>query len=688
VSDIRQQLLAAFELEHRDHLEAIRRALTSPAQADVREMFRRVHSLKGAARAVDLPQVEALAHELEELLAGPLESGAALDEDAVDRLHQGLDLIEAAAAPKPAHAASDERAVEYLRVDADLVGRIGAAVHQISSEAQGLPASAARLRAFTADLRRLSQAWSELRAPATSKAREFEQALKSLTARASELTQRQAYGSWALEQSLASARREVEAVALVPAEDVFGDLGRMVRDVARERGMAVDVDVSGLAIRAERRVLQALRDPLIHMLRNALGHGAESPQARQAAGKPERMRIELSLRTNGGLLEITVADDGAGPDLARLEAAAIAKRLLPARTDDQQAPAPEELLALAFSPGLSAATAVDELSGRGMGLSAAQSQIRGVGGAVRLARRAPHGTIVEITAPLSAARQALVIAEAGPATYALPSFAVARLLRLPLHEVGSLEGAAVIRLKAGDADLIIPLATLSALAGQSTREIPSSGGYVQVILMARGNRRLALAVDGVRDAGDSVVEALSPVGMDGFLTLGATLVDDDLAIPVLNPDALLDRWLADERRLAVTALATVSSEAPSRPRSQTVLVVDDSITTRTLEKSILEAQGYRVLVAVDGLEALGLLRSGEAVVDLVLADVEMPRMDGFGLLQVIKSDPSLGELPVILMTSKDDPADVQRGMELGADAYLTKQKFDQRELLATIGRVL
>lgn len=685
--DIRQQLLAAFELEHRDHVEAIRRALKAPGQADIREMFRRAHSLKGAARAVDLPEVESLAHELEELLAGPLESGARLDAETIDRLQRGLDRIEAAAAPRPAAISPDQAPIEYLRVDADLIGRISEAVHQISSEVQGLPASAERLRALSGDLRRLSQAWSAMNVPATAKTREFERALKGLAALTGELTQRQVYGLWALEQSLTAARREVESVALVPAEDIFGDLGRMVRDLARERDLAVDVDVSGLEIRAERRVLQALRDPLIHMLRNALSHGAEPPQARAVAGKPERMRIELSLRASGGLLEITVADDGAGPDLARLEAAAITKGLLPRRAAEDVAPAPEELLALAFAPGLSAAASVDELSGRGMGLSAAQSQIRAIGGAVRLARRAPYGAIVEITAPLSAARQALVIAEAGGATYALPSFAVTRLLRVATREIGAIEGAPIVRLPAGDADLAIPLATLASLAGRSGREIPASAeGHVHVVLIARGNRHLALAVDAVRDAGESVVEALSPIGMDGYLTLGATLVEDDVAIPVLNPDALLDRWLADERRFSVSALATTAEPATAGRR--TVLVVDDSITTRTLEKSILEAQGYRVLVAVDGLEALGLLRSGEAVIDLVLADVEMPRMDGFGLLQVMKADPSLSDLPVILMTSKDDPHDVRRGMELGADAYLTKQKFDQRELLATIGRVL
>jgi two-component system chemotaxis sensor kinase CheA len=154
---------------------------------------------------------------------------------------------------------------------------------------------------------------------------------------------------------------------------------------------------------------------------------------------------------------------------------------------------------------------------------------------------------------------------------------------------------------------------------------------------------------------------------------------------VLSPERLIDHWVRNESRLAAAGLG-LATEAEQQAR--TILVVDDSITTRTLEKSILEAQGYQVLLSVDGIDALNVLRSGEAIIDLVIADVEMPRMDGFSLLQAIKTDPRLSALPVILMTSRADPEDVRKGLDLGASAYITKQKFDQRELLATIGQVL
>ena len=208
-----------------------------------------------------------------------------------------------------------------------------------------------------------------------------------------------------------------------------------------------------------------------------------------------------------------------------------------------------------------------------------------------------------------------------------------------------------------------------------------------MILIHRGERHLLLAVDEITDVRELTVQDLDDRRLAPGLTLGATILDEDRPLLVLNPEALIDRWLRNARRLSASALGLAAPEAVAR-QVRTVLVVDDSITTRTLEKSILEAQGYRVILAVDGVDALNTLRSSEALIDLVVADIEMPRMDGFSLLQAIKADAGLARLPVILMTSRNDEADVRRGLDLGAEAYITKQKFDQRELLATIGRIL
>ncbi|WP_091737338.1 hybrid sensor histidine kinase/response regulator [Phenylobacterium immobile] len=705
MADIRAQLRAAFEVEHREHLEAIRRALGEPGSADLREIFRRAHSLKGAARAVDMPVVESLAHELEERLSGFVDSGAssaeALSPAIVRLLHDGLDAIEAEVAgvsplPGESEPAGDEddddgpreadRPHEYLRIESEAVLDLSRAMQQLSGDLQGRDTELSALRRLRADLRRIAPAGRAVQRRGAQRI-DLDQALRTLERELSGLIQNHVRASWALERSATDLREGIEQVSFAEAESHFGDLGRMIRDLARDQGVEVDVRVEGLDTRAERRVLQALRDPVIHLLRNALSHGAESAATRRAAGKPEALHIRLSITAQAGQLIVRIRDDGPGPDIARIRAAAEARGLFGDRAPDTAPPTPEEVLSAAFEPGVSASEAVDRLSGRGMGLSVVQEAVRKLGGSVRLERRRPVGARVVLSAPLSTARHSIVLVEADGAAYGLPSHGVRRLLRLSADRVETVGGAPAVRLQEDEIEVIAPLAPLSALLGGAT-EIHALGGHISALLLARGDRRLALAIDHAHDVREIVVRTVDGLGLDRGLALGAAVLEDEAATIILNPDGLMDAWLRRERAQAGAGIGLVAQTSTSDAHVRTVLVVDDSFTTRTLEKSILEAQGYRVLLAVDGVDALGALRSGEAIVDLVVADIEMPKMDGFSLLQAIKADAGLAAIPVILMTSRNDPEDIRRGMDLGAEAYITKQKFDQRELLATIGRVL
>jgi two-component system chemotaxis sensor kinase CheA len=690
VEDIRAQLLAAFEVEHRDHLEAIRRALEAPARADLREIFRRAHSLKGAARAVDLPRVEALAHELEAVLAEAMEGRLELAGDTLVRIRGLLDLIESEAAPHPGPPAAGEagaeagaRGHELVRVDAEVIERLARASRELTGAVQAQSAVPDRLAALAEGVRRLA-AGARGRRERTAD-RDLLHGLTALAQSLTALAAQQSRTEWSLQQAAARVREEVETIALAPAESVLGDLGRMVRGLAEDAGVAADVRVSGLGAHAERRVLQALRDPLIHLLRNAVSHGGETAAERRAAGKPEPLLIGLELSSAGGRLLVRVYDDGRGPQLERIAAAARERGVLP--DDFRLAEAsPEEVLALAFEPGVSSAEAVDQIAGRGMGLSIVAEAVRALGGSVTLAARRPHGAEVRLSAPISTARQLLVVVEASGDVFALPAFAVRRTLRIPAEEVEWVEDAPTVRIEMGESYVLAPMISLDRLLGRSPP--PAAGGFTHALLLARGERRLALVVDAVRDVSELVLETLEPRGVDAALAVGAVRLEDDVPAAVLNPDALFDHWLRNQRRLAASGVGLATRAPAAAPRKRSILVVDDSITTRTLEKSILEAQGYRVLLAVDGVDALQTLRAGDAMVDLIVADVEMPRMDGFSLLQAIKADAALAQLPVILMTSRNDPQDIRRGMDLGADAYITKQKFDQRELLASIGRLL
>jgi two-component system chemotaxis sensor kinase CheA len=404
----------------------------------------------------------------------------------------------------------------------------------------------------------------------------------------------------------------------------------------------------------------------------------------------------LALRSGGGRLIVTVSDDGPGPDLEAIRARALDRGLLtPAMA---KAAAAAQLMALTFEPAFSTRADVGPLSGRGMGLSIVAEAARALDGSARmsLASTQGGGAVVEIAVPLSVARQTAVLVGFGEHVVALPTAAVARLLRVPMTRIAPLDGRMCVRIDGGASTRTAPVVVLGELLGLGPGTLPVHDGHVKLALMSggmsggEGRQMLALAVDRFQDVRRFLYHNAEIVGLDTELVAGFVMIGSETPAALLAPDGLVAAWgrrggWAGE----VAPDGALPDDAPSR---RTILVADDSITSRTLEKSILEAHGYRVVTAVDGLEALEMLRAyrgqGAGMIDMVLADIEMPRMDGFTLLQAMKGDIDLAGIPVIIMTSREDPADVRRGLDLGAAAYIAKQTFDQQDLLGAIGRLL
>jgi len=740
VTDIRKQLLAAFDAEHREHLGAIRSALDQAGRGeiDLTDVFRRAHSLKGASRAVDLPAVEEVAHQLEALFSQVLEGQQSLDEPTIATVRRNLDLIEdlvagvlkpspspVEAQPTPALATiprepefsptkaeaavpADASGSAYMRVAAEQMEEVSTSMHQLLTVLQANENLDDDLRQIELEIRSLRRSWDQLQeqmnvsGPAAQQGlrstsrnaasfaprlRDFDQSLKGLFRRISALTRERRHSSWSVEQAARQLRENIDRVSLVSAETVFGGFGHMVREIAREAGRDLHVRSTGLDIQVDRQVLQALKDPVMHLLRNAVSHGVEPPEERFAKRKPERAEIMLELTSRGGRLVVSIRDDGRGPDLARIEQVAIERGLLQPRPPGHPPPMMDQLLTLVFTPGFSTAGEIDRLSGRGMGLSVVAEAVRKLQGSVLLRPRYPHGTEVLLNVPFTAARQPLLLLEAEGRMFGLPAHAVGRLLRLRTESLESVEGRPAARIEIGGQDVVVPVVALAALTGSPNAPLPTEAGHVKAVLIRHGSRTCAFAVNAFHDVRTMLVSDSEAIGLNDLVS-GTVLLDDEMPALVLSPDRLIEHWIRNESRLASGGLGLTEWAKEEQRQARTILVVDDSITTRTLEKSILEAQGYEVVLSVDGIDALHVLRSGEAMIDLVIADVEMPRMDGFGLLQAIKNDPRLSALPVILMTSRADPEDVRRGLDLGASAYITKQKFDQRELLATIGQVL
>ena len=742
MSDIRQLLLAAFEVEHREHIEAIRAALGAAGEdrlPDWNDVFRRAHSLKGAARAVDLPAVEALAHRLEALFER-VRTGTPLNREAANATQLALDRIEAyvaalgqapgaalpampgdalraleaclagpteaaapasAAKPAPGPAAPPptvpsppapaEPAAEFtqamLRVPAEAVEAMARASHDLASTlgaGVGLNEGLTHLARQAGELSRWAARLGAEASPGREPLRAVETALAGLAREASDLVRRHAAATNALESAVSRVRAEAERLALVPAETVLGPLARSLRETAREQGREVDVAMRGLDVPVDRATLQVLKDPVLHALRNALSHGYEEPTLREAAGKPAALAVALEVAVRGGRLVVAVSDDGPGPDLAAIEARARERGLL---APDERA-GPEALLALVFEPGFSTAARVDTLSGRGFGLSVAADAARALQGSVRLEVREPHGSRLAMSLPLAAARRSLLLVEAGGGTFALPGAAVERLLRVERASLSRALGRTLLRLPLpGGAEASLPVVALADILG-----LPGAPAEPRVtaILLRAGASRLVLAVEALQDVNTLLVLPMPAFGADPDLVAGTALLQGDRPVLVLDPEGLLARAEGMGAAGADAAEPPGGTMADARRSTfrATILVVDDSITTRTLEKGILEAAGYRVVVCVDGQDALDRLRAEIERVDLVLADVEMPRLDGFGLLEALRADARFQRLPVVLMTSRGAAEDVARGLELGADAYLTKQSFDQRALLDTIGRLL
>lgn len=757
--DIRQQLLAAFEVEHREHIDAIRAALAGGGGGippDWNDVFRRAHSLKGASRAVDLPKVEAVAHRLETLFERIVDGSTALDREATGAVHLALDRIEehvaalkgeadpampadaldaldrrlegsaapfepigeastapslplpdpveTRAPPAPAQGDVPNEGAALLRVPADAVQALTRASHELSSalgEEAVVAGGLVRLAREAAALARRAEILRgrETRpeaagAPRTggngdagalenvrAELRGFETALLGLSRDVAALAQTRARAVAAAEAASIRIGRESERLTLVPAETVFGAFPRALRDMAREAGREIEIVSRGLDLPVDRATLQSLKDPVLHALRNALSHGADEPEERRRKGKPPALSITLEVAVQGGRLVIGIHDDGRGPDLRSIEATARTRGLAVSANADAEA-----LLELVFEPGFSTASAVDTLSGRGIGLSVVADAVRRLGGTVRLAPRVPAGTSLIMHLPLSAARRTVLLVDVGSSTFALPGAGLDRLLRLGPENLDLVMGRVIARVpQVRGEDLSLPMADLADLVGVAGEEM-RDGRPVTGVLMRGGGRPWILRIDALRDVRTLLVLPAPPIGADPSLISGTVILGGDTPVLVLDPDELTARVGQNAHPAQQTH---GRSPAPTTsPRRSTILVVDDSITTRTLEKGILEAAGYRVVVCVDGQDALDRLRAGIEVVDLVVADVEMPRLDGFGLLQALRAEEPFARLPLILMTSRGDADDVARGLGLGADAYLTKQTFDQRQLLDTIGQLL
>jgi len=739
-----QEILSIYKAETEEHLQKLNEGLLrlekEPRRTEtLEEIFREAHSLKGAARMIGFEAVEKIAHGLEDLFSlarkGELNFErqvfdvifATLDhisrfttawlenpgapsppvDDLLERLRAvrtpGAGNSEAAALPPPAAAASAiagpaGRSVENqgvavpeagvrqieetirvttLKLD-DLMNQIG----EILVTRIKFDERLAEIRLIERQIEQFQLVWTAVRRRAGLGAdpwvvREFgdrvarlQDDIRHLATGFDEDTLRMTLVSGELQDS-------INRVRMVPLSALFNLFPRLLRDIARQEGKEIEFVIEGGQAQLDKKIIEELKDPLTHLLRNALDHGIEKPEDRRLAGKRPAGSLRLSAAQKASSVVINVEDDGAGIDLERVRALALRRGF--ATAAELREMTDQQVLGLVFRPGFSTKGLITDLSGRGVGLDVVLTNIERLKGTITVSSVPGRGSIFSIRLPITLATTQGLLVKVSGQSFAIPLAAVEFIGEIGLDQVTSVESREAV-LIADVPTALVRLHEILRLPDQSARL--EAGDKMPIIVLGSTEERVAFLVDELLGEHEIVVKGLGAPLRRVRNISGATIAGDGAIVLILNVFDLIKAsqkvrglWLADKRR------AVAGRRGTSR-----VLVVDDSVTTRLLEKGILENNGYEVTLAVDGVDALEKLAKGSF--DLVVSDVEMPRMNGFEFTRRLRREEAHRELPVILVTSLSSEEDRKTGVEAGADAYIAKGAFDQGNLIATIRQLL
>src|SRR5574340_459796 len=777
-----KRLLATFRVEADEHLKAMSAGLAElekdPAAGRsaeiVESVFREAHSLKGAARAVNLREIESLCQPLESVLAALKSRQLTVSQPLLDLLYQSIDTlggllaqdagtpeshrtmlaplirrlddalrgqfaqsaIAPPAPPTPSAPPPDARvetaapppvaslASETVRVSTQKMDAVMRQVEELLSprlasaqRAMELREAATSFSTWKKQRTRIRPALRlieryvegagkrngngtaaakprsiapELVAQALPKLLEHLEAeqlfMKTLEERLLRLSRFAAHDGRTLAGMTDSLLHDVKEMHLLPFSSLLEIFPRFTRELARDQGKQVELVIQGGEIEIDRRILEEMKAPLIHLLRNCIDHGIEQPAVRQDRGKPPHGTITVAIaQQDGGKIEILVADDGAGIDAARVKAAAC--RLGVVSAEEAEKLDEQEAQGLIFRSGISTSQIITDVSGRGLGLAIVREKVERLGGTVSLESGAPEprrgaGTSFRIVLPLTLATFRGVLVRIGEHCFVIPARSVERAARVDQRDILTVENRGVIPLD-GQAVALVSLGDVLELTRQklpSRRAAGTTPDKAAVVVLGPGPRRVAFRVDEILGEQEVLVKALGRQLARVRNVAGASVLGTGQVVAVLNVPDLLKSAV---KQAAPPAIAAEAHEAAEK---RAILVVEDSITSRALLKNILESAGYLVTTAVDGADAYTTLKTGKF--DLVVSDVDMPRMDGFDLTAKVRADKRIGELPVVLVTALESREHRERGIDVGANAYIVKSSFDQSNLLEVIRRLI
>ncbi len=701
-------------------------------------LMRAAHSIKGAARVIDLNVIVGLAHAMEEVFVAAQEGKITLSEDHFDSLLGGLDLFSEIAGQderqlqawfkeqevriksleenyrtiaagqkvaavsrkqekprKPAvikaktsKGASEKAADRSLRISAEGMNRLMGFAGEVQVESRWLPSFAQKallLKHRQDDVHRLLNSYSNSIGYGTSEEL-GRSSFKNMIARM-DVCRNQLNDI--LNEIEDHARRsteishhlyeEVLANRMRPFADGIKAFPRMVRDVARELGKNVELKIIGEETLVDRDILDKIEAPLNHLIRNAIDHGMENPEQRLKSGKPEKGVIRLEARHSAGMLNIVVADDGPGIDIEKLRDTVITKKMIVEETARQLRDA--ELFEFIFLPNFTTRDAVSQVSGRGVGMDVVHSAVQEVRGVIRTHTELGVGTSFELQLPLTLSVMRSLLVEISDEVYAFPLAAIDHVVKLQGEGVREIEGRQYITFNKERIGLV---SANQVLEKQEKKELKEDGDELLVLVISDHYNRYGLIVDQFMEIRDLVVQPLDR-RLKKVQDISSVAILED-GTPVLIVD-VEDMVRTIDGLITGNRLRRISSEDLLVDRTvKRILVVDDSITVREVERKMLAVKGYDVQTAVDGLDGWNTIRSEEF--DLLVSDIDMPRMNGIELVTLIRQDERFKTLPIIIVSYKDREEDRTRGLEAGADYYLTKGSFQDEALVRAVEELI
>lgn len=720
--DFRKRLLSTFKVEAQDHLKAISSGLIElenmplpERQAEIVEtIFRATHSMKGAARAVNMQDIEHICQSLEGIFSLWKRSGIPLTPRLFDTLYKASEIMRKLMGSLEEGDASHERymvpevikelssieagdqgvgdtpstlhpapytlplATETVRISTAKLTSLLLEAEEMLSSKMTAGHLTANLKELIVTIQQMKKDW-EGTVPAGDNLQDLfdmtQTRIKLIESQVAALTKSSMKFSRSLDRMVDNLLDDMKTAMMLPFSTILESFPLIVRDISREEGKEADLVIQGEGIEIDRRILEEMKDPLIHIVRNCVDHGIERPEFRKRNNKPRKGTVKIVIsQVDGNKIEIAVSDDGIGIDIAKVKETAVKNGLITQMDADELED--RDALSLVFRSGFSTSPIITDISGRGIGLAIVREKVEKLSGILSV-ESGNAGTTFRILLPVTIATFRGILVRAADQSVILPTLNVERVLRVRNEEIKTVENKETIELN-GKAVSFVHLNSVLELPLRKERKV--SSGFTTVLALSVGEKRIAFGVDEMLGEQEVLVKPLGKQLARVRNVAGAAILGSGKPVPILNVQDLM--------KSAVKTAFVPQLQAPvvEEAEKKTILVAEDSITSRILLKNILESAGYIVKTAVDGIDAITAIKSEGF--DLVVSDVEMPRMDGFDLTARIRGDKKLADLPVVLVTALETREDRERGIDVGANAYIVKSSFNQSNLLEVIRRLI